>query len=242
MVGKKSKSKEKTGLKKLEDYKTLGKDAKKVEEVKEEKVEENKDESKPAVAKISKKEEKKEVVIELEGEYVVPLRKGSMKVPRYKRAKKAVKTLKEFLAKHMRVENRDLKKVKIDINLNNEIWFRGIKKPANKIKVKAVKRGGIVYAELAEVPEIVLFNKAKLLNRKNRAETTKKKVKEEKKEEIDKDKDGVVDKVEEIEDRKAAAEKSEITQRTAVKEKKHTAKAKTGKQENQLIHRKALKR
>ena len=75
----------------------------------------------------------------LEREYIVPLRKGWLKVPEYKRANKAVKTLKEFLARHMKIYNNDLRNIKLDIDLNNEIRFRGMKKPPAKIKVKAVK-------------------------------------------------------------------------------------------------------
>src|SRR3989344_5497016 len=53
--------------------------------------------------------------IELEREYNVPLRKGWLKVPKYKRGAKAVKTLKEFLVRHMKVYDRDLRKIKLDI-------------------------------------------------------------------------------------------------------------------------------
>jgi len=172
------------------------------------------------------------------------LRRGSLNVPRYKRAKKAVKILKEFLAKHMKVEDRDLKRVKIDIYLNNEIWFRGIKKPANKIKVKAIKKGGIVYAELSEVPDVARFAKANLEKRNLSvvSDSTKKQDHEKKGDEDGKDKDGVADAVKEDEDKKAGAEKEEKTEKTKAKAKKHTAKAKTGKQEKQAIHRKAMKR
>ena len=82
----------------------------------------------------TKKEEK------LEREYVIPLRNQWKRVPRYKRANKAIKAIKEFLAKHMKVENRDLKKIKVDTYLNEEVWFRGIKKPPAKIKIKAKKK------------------------------------------------------------------------------------------------------
>ena len=41
----------------------------------------------------------------LERTYNVPLRKEFLKVPKYKRAKKAVKALKQFLAKHMKSDN-----------------------------------------------------------------------------------------------------------------------------------------
>ena len=146
---------------------------KKVETKKEETPVENKQESKPAVAKAqqtqpldaeSKKESKKvekEAKVELEREYVIPLRRAFLNSPRFGRAKKAVKTIKIFLAKHMKVEDRDTRKVKVDIYLNNEIWFKGIKNPPKSVKVKAVKRDGIVYVELAEVPEHVKFLMAK---------------------------------------------------------------------------------
>ena len=58
----------------------------------------------------------------LERNYIVPLRKEFMKAPRYKRAKKAVNALKEFLKKHMKSDN-----VKLGKNLNLEIWKNGIK-------------------------------------------------------------------------------------------------------------------
>jgi ribosomal protein L31E len=148
---------------------------------KEETKKEEKKTSTPAVQKNTKKKEEQETKPELTREYVVPLRKGFLKVPQYKRAKKAVKTLKEFIARHMRVENRDLRKIKIDLHLNNEIWFRGIKKPANKIKVKATKKNGIVTATLAEEPDIIKFHKKRIEKRNNKATQTKK---EKKKEEI----------------------------------------------------------
>lgn len=183
-------------------------------------------ESRPAVAKDTKKKEKKSVV-ELEREYVVPLRKKVLVVPRYKRAKKAVRILKEFIVKHMGIRDRDLKKVKIDINLNNELWFRGIKKPANKIKVKAKKIDGIVYVELAEIPEVVKFAITRKEKREALAKDTKTKTpkKSEKMLEEDKDRDGVEDKKEEAEDRKAASEKAVKDTQTKIKETKHSTKA-----------------
>src|SRR3989344_5060271 len=95
----------------------------------------------------------------IEREYIIPLRKEWMKVPRYKKAKKAVKAIREFLARHMKIRDRDLKKIKIDRYLNEEIWFRGIKNPPAKIKVKAIKEGEIVRAELSEMPEKLKFKK-----------------------------------------------------------------------------------
>ncbi|MCK4650094.1 60S ribosomal protein L31 [Candidatus Pacearchaeota archaeon] len=204
------------------------------------KVEEVKKESKPAIAKVEKKKEK-EKKVELEREYVVPLRKGSLNVPQYRRAKKAVKVLKEFMVRHMNVRDGDLRKVKVDIHLNNEIWFRGIKKPLNKIKVLAKKVGEIVYVELADVPEVVRFKMAREAKMKAIAEGGKKDVKAVKKEEVaDKDKDGVDDKVEEKEDEKAEAEKAAMVAKGKAKELKHTAEGKHLKKTTPV--RKSLKK
>ena len=184
--------------------------------------------------KVSKKDKEKEVV-ELEREYIVPLRRGFLKVPRYRRAKKAVRVLKEFMVRHMGVRDRDLGKVKIDGYLNNEIWFRGIKKPVNKIKVRAKKVGEIVYVELAEIPDVVAFAKAREIKRKLVAEKVKpKKVKVEKEEKSEEEK------VEEKEDVAAGAEKAARVEKAVAKEMKHTARGKHA--QKVMPVRKALKK
>lgn len=98
---------------------------------------------------------------DVEREYVIPLRIGWKRVPRYKRANKAVKTVKEFIAKHMRIRDRDLNKIKVDRYLNEMIWARGIKKPPIKINVKAKKKGEIVNVELVELSDKIKFKKAR---------------------------------------------------------------------------------
>jgi large subunit ribosomal protein L31e len=230
---------------KPEEKKTEKKPEKKEEEKLEEKVEEKKPEvkeesktsvadeiskdvkeaSKPAVAKKSeKKESKKEQKVELEREYVIPLKRGVLKAPRYRRAKKAIRVIREFLVRHMKVRDRDLRKVKVNIDLNNEIWFRGIKKPANKIKVIAKKIDGIVYAELADIPDVVKFKRARLEKRAaNVAATANAKPDKKKKEDKDKDKDGVEDKKEEAEDKKSGAVKEARDQKNLAKSQKHTS-------------------
>jgi len=206
----------------------------------EEKTEDKKEISAPAVEKAEvKPKEKKVITAELTREYIVPLRKQSNKVPRYKRAKKAVKALKEFIAKHMRVENRDLNRVKVDIHLNNEIWFRGIKKPANKIKVKAVKREGIVTVTLAETPEIIKYKIQKLEKRKAKAKKTKKKEKAEKKSE-EKPEKSEEKKTDEKEKEKASVEAGLEKQKQQAKELKHTAKGSHAPKA--MPQRKALKK
>jgi len=82
----------------------------------------------------------------LDRTYNVPLRKEYMKAPRWKRTKKAVTALQEFLAKHMKSEE-----VRLSKELNEAIWKHGIKNPPHHVKVKAVKDNkGVVNAYLVE--------------------------------------------------------------------------------------------
>ncbi len=168
-------------------------------------------------------------------EYVIPLRKEWMKVPRYKRTSKSVKAIKEFVAKHMKVPERDLNKVKLDVYLNNELWFRGMKKPPAKVKVLAKKDGEIVRVEMAEVPEMVKFLKARHERRHKKSE--KKEKKEEVKpsateEETSEKKENEKEKSKSVEQAQTKAlEKSANVQ-------KHTVQTQKGPQ----IQRKALKK
>ena len=229
---------EKEEIKKPDELRETEKNKEEISETGEKVV--GKKESKPAVSKEtkSKKEEKRSV---LEREYIIPLRRNFLKTARYKRAKKAVRTIKEFIARHMKVEGRDLKKVKTDIHLNNEIWFRGIKKPAHKIKVKAVKNSdGSVEVRLAEVPEIIQYKISREIKRKAKVTKTKKPAKTEETAEPDKDKDGIDDKVEEKEDKKSVAEAGLEKKKKAANVQKHTA---TGKHSQKTMpQRKALKK
>ncbi len=112
----------------------------------------------------------------LEREYIIPLRREWLKVPEYKRANKAVKSIKEFLVRHMKIYDRDLRKIKIDILLNNELRFRGMRKPPAKIKVKAVKYDNeIVRVELAEIPPVIKYKLEREKRQKERTEEKKKK-------------------------------------------------------------------
>ena len=82
--------------------------------------------------------------------YNVPLREGYMKAPMYRRAKKAVNTLRTFLSKTMRV---DEKSVRIGKYANELLWKHGIKNPPHHIKVNVRKDDeGIVFAELVGAP------------------------------------------------------------------------------------------
>ncbi len=80
----------------------------------------------------------------LERTYIIPLRKEWLKAPKYKRSKKAIKAIKEFLARHMKSDN-----VKILNELNLEVWKHGIKNPPCKVKISTVKDDeGVVRANL----------------------------------------------------------------------------------------------
>lgn len=105
--------------------------------------------------------DKKPEKTELEREYVIPLRREWRKVANYRRAGRAAKAIKKFIARHMKVLDRDISKVKLDIYLNQELWFKGRRKPPAKIKVKARKEGDIVRVELVEMPQVLQFAKAK---------------------------------------------------------------------------------
>ena len=130
-------------------------------------------------------------------DYKIPLRKGWLKVPKYKRANKAVKTLKEFLVRHMKVYDRDLRKIKLDIILNNELRFKGMRKPPAFIKVKARKLDdGIVRVELIDIPDKVKFEKIKEDKKKI---DVKKKIDEKK--EVKESVEGKVEKEESKEDK-----------------------------------------
>jgi len=173
---------------------------------------------------------------ELEREYVINVREQVMKVPIYRRAKKAILTIKEFLAKHMHVENRDVRKVKIDKWLNQEVWFKGIKKPLMRVKVKVKKIDGIIYAELAEIPEQIkwLVEKDKKLKQeaKQAEEASKQEpAKEEKKEET------AEEKLEEKEKEKATQKAGFKAQKQEAKQEKHTS-----KQQNVKINRMAMQK
>ena len=161
----------------------------------------------------------------LEREYIVPLRRKFLRTPRYRRAPKAVKILKQFIARHMKVYDKDLSKIKLDRYLNEEMWYRGIQKPPYKIKVKAKKLdSGNVVVELAEIPEKLKWKK---LKEEKTWETAEKKTEEEKKEEKKEEKpEEKPEKIEEIEKEKAVVESGLKEAEKKHKELKHEVKLK----------------
>ena len=178
----------------------------------------------------------------LEREYVIPLRKEWLKVPRYRRTNRAVKAIKLFIAKHMKVPDRDIKKVKLNKYLNEEMWFRGISKPPAKIKVKAKKQEDIINVELAIIPEAVkwrMIREEKMAKQSEEEKKKAEKVKEEaeKKEEQKPEEKKAEEKIEEKEKKEATIEAGLKTAEKLAHEQKHVA-----KQGRMVVHRKALKK
>ena len=195
---------------------------------------------------MAEKETKK---TENEREYVIPLREKIRVVPRYKKTNKAIKTVKEFLVRHMKVRDRDLNKIKLDTYLNEFLWGRGIRNPPHKVRVKAVKQGEIVRVELVDFPKKLAAKKAREEKlEKSAKEIVKKKKEKEKKEEKPEDKEvseksepkeAEEKKKEEKEKKAAVVEAGKEMEKAAAKQMKHTAK---GSEKSPVVQRKALSR
>ncbi|MBW2966152.1 50S ribosomal protein L31e [Candidatus Woesearchaeota archaeon] len=143
---------------------------------------------------MAKKE--KEAKIVLERTYNVPLRREWLKAPKYKRAAKAVRGLREFLIKHMKPGVNEKGKIQIKLGkyLNEEIWKRGIRNPPHHIKIEAKKNEkGLVTAELFGAPKEekkeAKEGKPSKPQESKIPEEPKKKGKEEKKETVEKKKE-----------------------------------------------------
>lgn len=116
----------------------------------EKEVEGEKEEVKPS------REKEEEEIVE-ERIYTIPLDKAWI-MPPNKRAPRAIRIVKSFITKHMKLEKREeeeeaeeTKKLVITNEVNEKIWSRGIEKPPRKIRVRAAKdKEGIVTVYLAE--------------------------------------------------------------------------------------------
>jgi len=105
----------------------------------------------------AEKEKKKELEEEIVEEkfYTIPLGRAWIS-PRKKRAPKAMRIIKGFIKKHMKlrteVEGEEEAEILVISNeVNEKIWSRGIEKPPRKIRVRAVKdKEGVITVLLAE--------------------------------------------------------------------------------------------
>lgn len=183
-------------------------------------------------------EEKKQESNKIEREYVINIREKVNKVPIYKRAPKAIRTVKEFLVRHMKIRDRNLNKIKLDRYLNEFLWGRGIRNPQTRIKIKAIKEGDIVRAELAELPAKLKFKKAREERReKEGAEISKKKKKEQevKTEETPVSESEEKEKKEEEKEKKSSVvEAGKEIEKAAMKKAKHEVKVKSKEPKRQF--------
>ncbi|MBI4015218.1 MAG: 50S ribosomal protein L31e [Candidatus Aenigmarchaeota archaeon] len=115
-------------------------------------------------------EEKKEEKI-----FTIPLRKA-YETARTRRTAKASRLVREFLEKHLKVED-----VKIGPSINHSLWSRGIQKPPHSIRVHVLKEDKTVYAELLGIEIKKPSLKEKEEKEKKKAEKEKK-IKEDRKE------------------------------------------------------------
>jgi len=130
------------------------------EEVAEEEVEEAAEEEEIVEVeeeREAEKEKKKELEEEIVEEkfYTIPLGRAWIS-PRKKRAPKAMRIIKGFIRKHMKLRTEfegeeEAEVLVISNEVNEKIWSRGIEKPPRRIRVRAVKdKEGVITVLLAE--------------------------------------------------------------------------------------------
>jgi len=105
--------------------------------------------------KKEKKEEAEEEIVE-ERIYTIPLSRAWISPPK-KRTPRAVRIVKSFIQKHMKIkteaeeEGEEPEKLVLSNEVNQKIWSRGIKEPPRNIRVRAVKdKEGVITVYLAE--------------------------------------------------------------------------------------------
>jgi large subunit ribosomal protein L31e len=71
--------------------------------------------------------------------------------PQYKRTNRVINMIKEFAKKHMKTEE-----IKIDQDLNRQLWKRGKTNPPRKVRVKMVKDedGVVIVSSYEEASKI----------------------------------------------------------------------------------------
>ena len=159
--------------------------------------------------------------------YNIPLRKEYQKAPRYKKSGKAMRAIKEFVAKHTKSEN-----IKVGKHLNELIWKNGPKNPPHKVNVRVTKEEDVTKVELVGAPVEEVPEPQKKKN-------IEKEVKEEVKEELQKDgmKKEVAEKVaEEIKEESGKEIVKEVTkEKPKKKEKVPTAEELAKKKEKKEV-------
>ncbi len=89
-------------------------------------------------------------VEELTRVYLVPLG-TAFEAPPYRRAKVAIRIIREFTVRHMKASE-----VKIKTDVNELVWARGIKKPPRRVRLEMERdEDGVVSVRLAPKAESV---------------------------------------------------------------------------------------
>ena len=89
----------------------------------------------PAAAETEEPAEgEEEIEVVEEKVYTIPLRHAWVVTPRGKRAPRAVRDVRNYVARHMKSDE-----VAISNEINSQIWGRSINKPPRKVTVRAVK-------------------------------------------------------------------------------------------------------
>ena len=88
----------------------------------------------PAAAEAEAPEGEEEIEVVEEKTYTISLRHVWVVTPRGKRAPRAVRDVRAYVARHMKADE-----VAISNEINSELWARSINKPPRKITVRAVK-------------------------------------------------------------------------------------------------------
>ncbi len=79
--------------------------------------------------------------------YMVPLRRA-FEAPKYRRAKVAIRIIREFTTRHMKATE-----VKIEKGVNELLWSRGITNPPRRIRLEMERdEDGVVFVRLAPEP------------------------------------------------------------------------------------------
>ena len=157
--------------------------------------------------------------------YIIPLRREFLKVPRYKRTTKAVKAVRNFVQKHMKVEE-----VKIGKYLNDLLWARGAKNPPHKVEVNVEKleekdKGLYAKVELTSAPK------------EEKVSGKKKKIAEKLKEKLLR-----AEKKEEPEEKKEEAPKEEVVEEKKALQKEQKVEKKQEKAPKQDINKPKIRK
>jgi large subunit ribosomal protein L31e len=115
------------------------------------------EEEEKAKPRREKKKEEEEEFVE-ERIYTIPLGKAWVRPPK-KRAPRAMRIIKDFVTKHMKMdmraeeeeEEKEMPQLLITNDVNEKVWSRSIEKPPRKIRVRVAKDNeGNVTVFLAE--------------------------------------------------------------------------------------------